>query len=1469
MGLLKNKNILIFLVTIVLSLAILAVAANAAVFINEVYVDTANQANSFVELYTNAGYENLFNWRIDSTTNTGNFLSGTINSTSPYITFNPTQLGFNLSATDTLTLYNITNNTVDTFAYTNATGNSVGRNPDGSTTITKFTSPVKPTPNMANGNHNPVIVTPINLNVAEDFGSQLFSLTNYESDFEEGPAAVGNNLVWSVQSFNSSVFSNVQMVTPNSADIIQIQGLQDVYGTSNIVLQLSDSLNAIDTANLTVTISPVNDAPTINGNLSRTVQEDIPMYVDITNVIQDVDDTFATMTITEVSSYASVNKTNTTAQLLYNYTAPIGTEYFVLSVQDSALATATQTVKVVVNATDLMAYFTTGTVTQNIAEDSAAATYDLSTITDNDGETENITYSVVSELTSEVDCNITGNTLTYQPAPNFAGTGLNAANCLIQVNDPNSQSLRTRTNTNPTDPASSQQMVFIFNVGASNDAVQYIGTLTNITFPENTNYTVDMTQLFSDADNSTLIYSATFGTGIQNVTFSGTTATIIPQADWNGMTSVDFGATDGSTNANSGNIPVNITFVNDHAPVILQIPTITFNENSFNNSIVLTNYISDPDTIYTDLNITFGHVDPNLIVRIDPGDVLYVGAAPNYNGDSSFIISVDDGVTTTYRDVFVSVNGTNDAPTAPTLISPSNGAVLSLDSQSPVVDFAWQPSHDESSTLTYTLIIQPYRYDTDMLPALVKVNLDDAQVITQNTPNATVTLDFVRNNALYDWTVTASDGSLNATSSTYTFTAVTNFPPTIDTFTPDVAAITINEGEELVFNHTSSDLDGNPLTYSWTLDGDEVSTDIDYTYVPDYDSAGTHTVELTVTDAYSNTQTSRSVIVTVVDVDRSISFASTFPASNNFVMHTNGAQFFNASIDNPTDLQLSYRWLLDGSQVSTEPSYTLQSNGNGPYTVTLEVTSDINTIAHTWIVQTSSVPVTQTFSGSITEFTEDQLANAQHVVIEVPGVGKIDFGDQIIDLRQVIDLDSFIVISNNLVGIDTAQFPQLDKPATITLYNVAYDNVPKIYFTPDFTRDRNYLNYQSLTSTLINYTAPPTTSGTVVFHVQGFSTFTTGTTTPTQPTTPTTPTTPTVPTMPVGNDGGILDNGMLRINDIEINNDNVRVDTYGRDTVDDIQPDTRIDVEIEVENIFPDRHDPDIEGIDVEVTIFEIDGGDDLEFDNDRRFDLEPGEDETVKMDFRVPYEVEDGEKYEVIIEVDGTDENGTVHRAQARAYIEIEKEDHLLKITELHVTPSIVTCTRTVDLRFEVTNLGKDDEDDARIEITNDQLNIKKEFEFDLDEDPFDEDFDVHKNILLRIPDTAEQGTYEFSVKTYYDRVRVSDIRTVQIHVQDCEDRVLNTYGNNDAVSELETQLANIQLQMLEAQRNAMQDREPVDETSLDDEEMELLLTLGIIIVLLIIGILLLVMFKRKKRPARRRRTDVPKFPGGQNSYY
>jgi len=73
-----------------------------------------------------------------------------------------------------------------------------------------------------------------------------------------------------------------------------------------------------------------------------------------------------------------------------------------------------------------------------------------------------------------------------------------------------------------------------------------------------------------------------------------------------------------------------------------------------------------------------------------------------------------------------------------------------------------------------------------------------------------------------------------------------NNPPVIDDYTPQDLTPTITEGDTLKFNHTSSDANGDTLTYSWLLNETEESTQVNYTFVTVED--GVYNVTLIVND---------------------------------------------------------------------------------------------------------------------------------------------------------------------------------------------------------------------------------------------------------------------------------------------------------------------------------------------------------------------------------------------------------------------------------------------------------------------------------------------------------------------------------------------------------------------------------------------------------------------------------------------
>jgi len=206
-----------------------------------------------------------------------------------------------------------------------------------------------------------------------------------------------------------------------------------------------------------------------------------------------------------------------------------------------------------------------------------------------------------------------------------------------------------------------------------------------------------------------------------------------------------------------------------------------------------------------------------------------------------------------------------------------------------------------------------------------------------------------------------------------------------------------------------------------------------------------------------------------------------------------------------------------------------------------------------------------------------------------------------------------------------------------------------------------------------------------------------------------------------------------------------------------------VEFEIEIENIF----EKEIKNVDVTVTIKDIDDGDDLD-DEDSIFRIAPGESENVDLGFDLPLKVDDGD-YDVKIDVEGKDEDNNIHIANWVLTLEVKKERNNVKIIKALVSPSTVSCSRLTSLTVNILNLGREDEEDVKIEIKNEALGINiKEENIDLDTGT-DDDAEYEKTFMVDIPDDIEAGTYPIDVKVYYNKDRDTDTGKVNLIVEDC----------------------------------------------------------------------------------------------------
>jgi len=232
--------------------------------------------------------------------------------------------------------------------------------------------------------------------------------------------------------------------------------------------------------------------------------------------------------------------------------------------------------------------------------------------------------------------------------------------------------------------------------------------------------------------------------------------------------------------------------------------------------------------------------------------------------------------------------------------------------------------------------------------------------------------------------------------------------------------------------------------------------------------------------------------------------------------------------------------------------------------------------------------------------------------------------------------------------------------------------------------------------------------------------------------------------------------GNLTINDISI-------DTSGEDE-DVWKPLDEITIEVEVEN----DGDEEIEDVFVELGLFNDNGKniiDELDFMNEDEEkievgDLDDGDDDTPTFKFKVPANFDDKGNFKLTVKVfskkSGEKNECADHSSDLSDEIfqdiEIEREDEegkLIAFDDIVLTPSEATCGDTISLAAEVFNLGEDEQDQVKVNLINNKLNLNlfREIREDLGEG------DKKKvEFSFIVPKNAVDGTYTLELSSEYD---------------------------------------------------------------------------------------------------------------------
>ncbi len=650
-------------------------------------------------------------------------------------------------------------------------------------TSTTFTVTVIPV------NDPPTLESVADRAINEDAGVQTVNLTGISAGGGET-----QTLTVTALSGNTSLIPHpiVTYTSPNATGSLSFTPVADASGTALITATVNDggASNNITTRTFTVTVNPVNDAPTISSIADQTINEDAGVQtVNLTGISAGGGET-QTLTITAISGNTSLipNPTvtytspNATGSLSFTPVADAsGRALITVTINDGGLSnnitTRTFTVTVIpVNDAPTI----TAIADQTINEDAGVQTVNLTGISAGGGETQTLTVTAISGNTSlipnptvtYISPNATGS-LSFTPVANASGTAL----ITVTVNDGGlSNNITTRTFTVTVIPVNDPPTLeSIADRTINEDAGVQTVNLTGISAGGGETQTLTVTAISGNTSlipNPTVTYTSPNATGSLSFT---------PVADASGTALITVTVNDGglSNNITTRTFTVTVNPVND-APTITAIADQTINEDAGVQTVNLTGISAgggENQTLTVSASSGNTSLIPNPTVTYTSpnatGSLSFTPAA-DASGTALITVTVNDGGASnniTTRTFTVKVIPVNDPPT----ITAIADQTINEDAGVQTVNLS---GISAGGGETQTLTVSVSSGNTSLIPN---------PIMTYTSPNATGSLSFkpvadASGTALI--TVTVNDGGSSNNIATRTFTVtvrpVNDFPQAND-----------------------------------------------------------------------------------------------------------------------------------------------------------------------------------------------------------------------------------------------------------------------------------------------------------------------------------------------------------------------------------------------------------------------------------------------------------------------------------------------------------------------------------------------------------------------------------------------------------------------------------------------------------------------------------------------------------------
>ncbi|ELU8564836.1 tandem-95 repeat protein, partial [Vibrio parahaemolyticus] len=429
--------------------------------------------------------------------------------------------------------------------------------------------------------------------------------------------------------------------------------VENFNGDAEITYTVTDG-QLTDEAKVTVTVNPVNDAPTIKVDAVESITEDA---VSIDTVVaaltvRDTDtpeDQLAVSLENNSNGYFvlvgnEVKLTQAGVDAVNNDELNLKDLTISASVSDGVNPTASDSDSLIVNRVNDAPTIKVDAV-ESITEDAVSTDTVVATLTVRDTDTPEDQLTVSLENNSNGYFVLVGNEvkLTQAGVDAVNNDELNLKDLTISAS--------VSDGVNPT--ASDSDSLIVNRV---NDAPTVENAIADQELSEDfATYTIDLNDAFKDSD-SALNFSVSGNSNVL-VSIENGIATISPTADWNGSETLTFTATDPSGESISQTVNFTVApvadIVADKATVVEDTPTIIK---------VLGNDTFEDDGKVVSLDTNNGPANGTVSVNPD-GSVTYT-PNDNYVGKDTFTYIVTSGGVSESTTVEVNVTPVNDAPVA-------------------------------------------------------------------------------------------------------------------------------------------------------------------------------------------------------------------------------------------------------------------------------------------------------------------------------------------------------------------------------------------------------------------------------------------------------------------------------------------------------------------------------------------------------------------------------------------------------------------------------------------------------------------------------------------------------------------------------------------------------------------------------------------------------------------------------------